>query len=113
MFYDPEQAKAREAVRITESELRKWERRYDHHRGADATHYIARIKSAERRHLKALEQLRLLRDGRRERLPETAVAEAPGAPLGGNEGQPMALRGFRASRLKPNTLTPDRRRSHL
>jgi hypothetical protein len=69
-----DQQKARQAVRLAKQELRRWERRYDRHRGADALRYVAEIRAAETRYASAVEALRLLRDGRRQ-LPHGEPAE--------------------------------------
>jgi len=72
MLYDLE----RQAVRLAKAELRGWERRYDRHRGADPMRYVAQIKSAEERFARAVEALRLARDGRK-RLPKGAEPATP------------------------------------
>jgi hypothetical protein len=77
MIYDSERMKA---VRLAQEELRRWERRYDRHRGADPLRYIAEIKQAEQRYLKAVETLRLVRDGRPRLSDTSGVATAPRAP---------------------------------
>jgi hypothetical protein len=75
MIYDLEQVKARQAVRLAKAELRRWERRYDRCQGADPMQYVPQIKAAEGRYQKAVEALRLVRDGR-PRLPRAATTVA-------------------------------------
>jgi hypothetical protein len=81
MIYDLEQVKARSAVRLAKVELRRWERRYDRHRGSNPMRYVAEIKAAEDQYRKAVEALRLVRDGQPS-LPRTAdTVSTPRAPL--------------------------------
>jgi hypothetical protein len=75
VIYDLEQMKARQAVRLARRELRRWERRYDRHCGNDPMRFVAEIKVAEERYARAVEMLRLVRDGRR-RLPAGQAAQA-------------------------------------
>jgi len=76
VIYDLDTVRARNAVRLAKAELRRWERRYDRHRGDDPLRHIDRIRAAELHYNKAVEELRLVRDGRRERLPESVPDEA-------------------------------------
>ena len=79
MINDIEQATARQAVRLAKQELRRWERLYDRHRGSDTLRYVQEIWAAEERYAGAVEQLRLLRDGRR-RLPQGEAQETASPP---------------------------------
>ena len=74
-----EHMRARQAVRLAKQELRRWERRYDRHRGTDPMLYVPEIKAAEERYTRAVEALRLLRDGRIQ-LPRGESAEAATPP---------------------------------
>ena len=76
MIYDMEHLQARQAVRLAKQELRRWERRYDRHPGADSMRFVPQIKAAEERYASAVEALRLVQDGRR-LLPEGEAAETP------------------------------------
>ena len=83
MMYGREQVRARQAVLLAKAELRRWEHRYDVHHGADPMRYVPQIKAGEERYVRAVERLRLLRDGRR-RLPQGLPTESetvPRAPI--------------------------------
>ena len=82
MNYTVTQARARQAVRLAKAELRRWERRYDRHQEADPMQFVPEIRAAEERYARAVEALRMARDGQAH-LPEgesTETARPPREP---------------------------------
>jgi hypothetical protein len=87
MIYELEQSKARRAFRLAKAELRQCERRFDRYRGPDRLRFVDEIKAAELRVREARASLRLVEDGRTERLPQTEPdATAPASRLPGHGG---------------------------
>ena len=79
MNYTVTQARARQAVRLAKAELRRWERRYDRHQGADPMQFVPEIRAAEERYARAVEALRMARDGQAH-LPEGESTETATPP---------------------------------